>query len=155
MTTDQTSDALRPDECREKFERWFSDNGASPKAIEKGADGEYLLASAYHNWKAWQAAWDARADQSGWQPLKWVLITPRFGSPYHVFNVHKGPVKLISASTRQKTRIVGRHEPLWYGTINTEDYGPFWEESDALEVMEAALKFCGFAPQPPQEGSHE
>ena len=60
MTEPKTAkDALA--ECREAFERWFSDDYQSMKAIEKNADGNYILQSAYNNWKAWEAAWEARA----------------------------------------------------------------------------------------------
>jgi len=41
---------------REAFEVWFSDNGASPKAIERSGDG-YRLMQAQSAWVAWQAAY--------------------------------------------------------------------------------------------------
>lgn len=40
---------------REQFEAWFSDNGASPKAVARSGDS-YLLAQANSAWSAWQAA---------------------------------------------------------------------------------------------------
>lgn len=41
---------------REAFERWYSDDGASPKAIERNAGGGYKLLQACNAWTAWHAA---------------------------------------------------------------------------------------------------
>lgn len=41
---------------RAQFERWFSDDGKSPKAIERDDSGNYKLGSAAWAWTAWQAA---------------------------------------------------------------------------------------------------
>jgi len=43
---------------RESFEHWFSDEGASPRAIQRHGDG-YLLMQAQSAWEAWQAAYKA------------------------------------------------------------------------------------------------
>lgn len=40
---------------REKFEYWFSDNGANKKAIERRGEG-YLLMQAQSAWGVWLAA---------------------------------------------------------------------------------------------------
>jgi hypothetical protein len=41
---------------REEFEFWYSDQGKSPRAVEKSADGYYKLMGATQSWIAWQAA---------------------------------------------------------------------------------------------------
>jgi len=43
--------------ARKAFEYWYSDNGATPKAIEKNGDN-YTYMGAYTAWKTWQAAWN-------------------------------------------------------------------------------------------------
>lgn len=40
---------------REAFERWFSDNGDNPRAVERSGAG-YKLAQAQSAWVAWMAA---------------------------------------------------------------------------------------------------
>lgn len=47
-------------ELREKFEAWASDDGKWPKAVERNARGNYLLASTGTAWTVWQAAWNER-----------------------------------------------------------------------------------------------
>ncbi len=44
---------------RDAFEKWFSDDGAWAKAVDRNARGEYVLAQAATSWRAWQAAWGA------------------------------------------------------------------------------------------------
>jgi len=41
---------------REQFERWASDEGLSPRAIEKDAQGNYKLMQVASDWRVWQAA---------------------------------------------------------------------------------------------------
>ena len=41
---------------RAQFEHWMSDEGQSPKAVERSRDGEYKYMPAGAAWKAWQAA---------------------------------------------------------------------------------------------------
>lgn len=41
---------------REAFEKWMSDNGMWPKAIEK-SNGAYVLMQTAAAWEAWRAAW--------------------------------------------------------------------------------------------------
>ena len=43
-----------PDE-REAFEKWMSNDGQWPSAIEREADGGYKLMQAASHWNAWQA----------------------------------------------------------------------------------------------------
>jgi hypothetical protein len=41
---------------RKKFEYWFSESGAWPKAVERERDGSYRLSVAASAWKAWEAS---------------------------------------------------------------------------------------------------
>ena len=41
---------------RAQFEYWMSDEGQSPKAVERSMDGEYKYMPANSAWRAWQAA---------------------------------------------------------------------------------------------------
>lgn len=50
--------------CRESFEKWFSDNGEFPKAIEKYG-GEYRLMGAQTSWTAWKAAYEFLKEAGG------------------------------------------------------------------------------------------
>jgi hypothetical protein len=43
---------------REAFERWASNDGLWPAAVERSGDG-YRLAQTQSSWVAWQAAWKA------------------------------------------------------------------------------------------------
>ncbi|EQB0486257.1 hypothetical protein ACYAO4_002727 [Cronobacter turicensis] len=43
------------DKSREQFEKWMSDNGKYPLAIEK-MDKNYILATTRTQWEAWQAS---------------------------------------------------------------------------------------------------
>lgn len=43
---------------REAFEKWFSDGGEYPKAIEKNGD-DYKLMTAASAWRTWQAAMES------------------------------------------------------------------------------------------------
>ena len=43
---------------REAFEWWMSDEGKSPKAVERNGEG-YKLMQAQICWSAWQPAWQA------------------------------------------------------------------------------------------------
>lgn len=45
---------------RAMFEVWVTVNGAWPKAIERGANGEYLLSSTQQDWVAFSKGWEAR-----------------------------------------------------------------------------------------------
>jgi hypothetical protein len=47
---------------REKFERWESDNGQWPRAIERDVRGQYRLIQAVNDWRVWQAAIAAERD---------------------------------------------------------------------------------------------
>lgn len=51
-----------PDDEQAAFVADFSGNGKWPKAIEKGPDGNYLLATAESAWRTWQIAWRARGE---------------------------------------------------------------------------------------------
>lgn len=42
-------------DVRERFEYWYSDEGRTPKAVERNGDG-YRLIAAHTAWNAWQAA---------------------------------------------------------------------------------------------------
>lgn len=44
---------------REEFERWFTDQGATPGAVTRSATNPewYRLMQAQASWKSWQAAW--------------------------------------------------------------------------------------------------
>lgn len=44
------------EQSRTAFEYWFSDQGKSPKAVEKNHNGNYLLAQAEGAWIAWGVA---------------------------------------------------------------------------------------------------
>lgn len=44
---------------RQRFEWWYSDEGQSPKAIEKDGRGSYLLLQTANAWRVWQAADEA------------------------------------------------------------------------------------------------
>jgi len=44
---------------RAAFERWMSDDGESPVAIKKNANGDYVILTAASCWTTWQAAWIA------------------------------------------------------------------------------------------------
>lgn len=44
------------EESRKRFEYWFSEGGAWPKAIGRDRDGFYLLSVADSAWKAWEAS---------------------------------------------------------------------------------------------------
>lgn len=47
------------EEMRAAFEHWFSDEGQSPRAIERDMSGDYRLRQASFAWTAWKAAWQA------------------------------------------------------------------------------------------------
>ena len=49
-------------DTRQLFERWFSDEGNSRKAIERGTHGEYKYANAAQAWIAWEAAANAERE---------------------------------------------------------------------------------------------
>ena len=53
--------ATSKDQEREAFEHYFSDGGKSPRSVERGADGKYLLGSAHNAWRVWQASRAAMA----------------------------------------------------------------------------------------------
>lgn len=56
------------------FERWFSDDGKWPKAVERGAGGCYMLASAQAAWEAWKACTMATLEQltaDGWRQTRY------------------------------------------------------------------------------------
>lgn len=42
-------------QARDEFERWFSDEGQWPQAVERSGE-DYRLAQAQSSWTAWQAA---------------------------------------------------------------------------------------------------
>jgi Xaa-Pro aminopeptidase len=48
MTTD--------DKSRAAFEKWMSDDGISPRAVERSSDGYYKLMHTSNSWTAWSAA---------------------------------------------------------------------------------------------------
>ena len=52
---------MSKDQEREAFEHYFSDGGKSPRSVERGADGKYLLGSAHNAWRVWQASRAAMA----------------------------------------------------------------------------------------------
>ena len=52
---------MSTDQEREAFEHYFSDGGKSPRSVERGADGKYLLGSAHNAWRVWQASRAAMA----------------------------------------------------------------------------------------------
>lgn len=41
------------EDSRAEFEKWFSDDGRFPRAVERGADGEYKLMYVRSAWKTW------------------------------------------------------------------------------------------------------
>ena len=41
---------------REAFEKWASDSGLFPQAIERNGADQYILMTTSHGWLAWQAA---------------------------------------------------------------------------------------------------
>lgn len=49
---------------RQRFEHYYSDEGKTPRAIEKDSAGYYLYTGAYSAWTTWQicAAIDRSAD---------------------------------------------------------------------------------------------
>jgi hypothetical protein len=53
---------------RAEFERWFSEDGAWPAAIEKDRSGEYKLAAAVSSWHTWEAAMQHSARAALAQP---------------------------------------------------------------------------------------
>ena len=53
---------MSTDQEREAFEHYFSDGGKSPRSVERGADGKYLLGSAHNAWRVWQASLQQRSD---------------------------------------------------------------------------------------------
>lgn len=40
---------------RATFERFMSDNGRFPEAVERNSDGSYVLMQAASSWHVWQA----------------------------------------------------------------------------------------------------
>lgn len=48
-------------DIRKEFERFCSDNGKIPKAIERDAAGQYKLMSTALAWKWFQRGWEASA----------------------------------------------------------------------------------------------
>lgn len=46
--------------ARKAFEAWYSDGGATPKAIEKIGDN-YKYMGAHTAWTSWQAAYESAA----------------------------------------------------------------------------------------------
>jgi hypothetical protein len=67
-----TSAKPLPDECREAFEKWYSNGDVSSPAIRKDARGEYVLMQAYSSWTVWQACWNARPAPTvpEWRPIE-------------------------------------------------------------------------------------
>jgi hypothetical protein len=53
MSNSDSTDLAENSE-RAAFEAWFSDNGQSPRAVQRSGDG-YLLAQAQSAWGVWQA----------------------------------------------------------------------------------------------------
>lgn len=43
--------------ARKEFERWFSEDGKWPSAVERNANGNYQLCSAHSAWISWRASW--------------------------------------------------------------------------------------------------
>ncbi|MGC8427635.1 hypothetical protein ACP3S8_23075 [Mixta calida] len=48
---------------RQRFERWASDNGKFPRAVERKGYA-YLLLSTQSQWETWQAAIASKQEQS-------------------------------------------------------------------------------------------
>lgn len=46
---------------RQRFERWASDDGEFPRAVEKRG-GEYLLLATQSKWETWQAALSSKQE---------------------------------------------------------------------------------------------
>lgn len=44
---------------RTAFERWYSEDGRYPKAVERDPNGQYVLISAGNAWDVWCAAFDS------------------------------------------------------------------------------------------------
>lgn len=44
-------------QARQAFERWYSDGGQYPRAIERDRNGAYILAQASNAWATWVACW--------------------------------------------------------------------------------------------------
>lgn len=49
--------------AREVFERWVSDDGKFPRAVEKRG-GEYLLLATQSKWETWQAALSSKQEEA-------------------------------------------------------------------------------------------
>jgi len=58
---------------RAAFDQWMSDEGKTPKAIERNGDG-YRLAQAAFAWWVWQAAWKVNGNRSSTIPPGWQLV---------------------------------------------------------------------------------
>lgn len=83
---------------REAFEAWVSDNGQSPKAVERNQNGEYKLMQTNTLWmgcafgmRAKLAAREAQpmTDEQAWQLIAEVQINPSGGKPTLVRAVEK------------------------------------------------------------------
>jgi len=79
------------------------------------------------------------------KPIEWKKISPQYGWGFHVFLVQAGPFRLIDARTSRGIGQKDKEEPLWYGKINNSNFGPYWKEEEAMETMNKALKFAGYA----------
>lgn len=62
------------DEMQEQFERWYSDDGAWPKAVEKNANGNYKYIGAASAWDAWRASY-----KSGRESMREEIIPIVYG----------------------------------------------------------------------------
>lgn len=59
---------MNNNETRESFDKWFSNEGEWPKAIERSERGEYLLSAACVGWKTWDES--AKSERN--RIAKWI-----------------------------------------------------------------------------------
>lgn len=81
------------DKMRSEFEANMTDDGTWPRAVERCADGEYLLMSAQIAWTTWQAAWQAACAQQSAQSQQDALDAARYRwlekSAAEIYGVYK------------------------------------------------------------------
>lgn len=88
---------------RKAFEWWASDEGESPKAVERGANGTYKLAQTVTAWAVWQARAALAAQASGQDredaaPAEWMADDGR--APWAI-NSLKERIKEMRASEKR------------------------------------------------------
>lgn len=56
------------EQMREKFEHWYSDASATPKAIERDTKGNYKYMGTHNAWTTWQACAAALSQPAAAEP---------------------------------------------------------------------------------------